>query len=85
MSIIYVSVSHSVFLDTSSHKFNITWLRMRKVKKKHRNILKSSCMSLLIAKVVITVRRSFTHAMQQIAADGKSRMVLTFQCCLSIY
>ena len=28
-------------------------------------------MSLLIAKVVITERMSFTHAMQQIAANGK--------------
>ena len=38
MSIIYVSVSYSVFLDTSSHKFNITWLQMRKVKKKNIEI-----------------------------------------------
>ena len=38
MSIIYVSVSHSVFLDTSSHKFDITWLQMKKVEKKNKNI-----------------------------------------------
>ena len=36
-------------------------------------------MSLLIAKVVITERMSFTHAMQQIAANGKSWMVLAFR------
>ena len=45
-------------------------------------------MSLLIAKVVITERMSFTHAMQQIEANGKkldgSRISMRFINLLTV-